>query len=85
MAFHPVAPALLAGVYFGVDYLLTIAVALLTRRPGLLIYGLAFPFLRFLDAVLFVQAFAKSFVVTSDGRWKSPARARQLAMAPKLQ
>jgi cellulose synthase/poly-beta-1,6-N-acetylglucosamine synthase-like glycosyltransferase len=85
MAFHPVAPALLAGVYFGADYLLTIAVALLTRRPGLLIYGLAFPFLRFLDAALFVQAFANSFVVTSDGRWKSPARAPQLTMAPKLQ
>ncbi len=84
MAFHPVAPLLLAGVYIGVDYLLTIVVALLTRRPGLLVYGLAFPFLRFLDAVLFAQAFANSFVVTSDGRWKSPARAPQLTMAPKL-
>lgn len=85
MAFHPVPPILLAGVYFGVDYLLTIVVALATRRPGLLAYGLAFPFLRFIDAVLFAQAFTNSFFVTSDGRWKSPARAPQSATAPKLQ
>jgi len=85
MAFHPVAPALLAGVYVGVDYLLTIIVVLLTGRPKLLVYGLAFPLVRFLDAVLFVQAIVSSFTVTSDGRWKSPARASQFAPAPKLQ
>jgi cellulose synthase/poly-beta-1,6-N-acetylglucosamine synthase-like glycosyltransferase len=85
MAFHPVAPNLLSGVFLGVDYLLTIVVALLTRRFRLLVYGLAFPLVRLLDAVLFVQAFTSSFIVTSDGRWKSPTRSRHHGMAPKLQ
>lgn len=85
MAFHPVPPTLLAGVYLAVDYTLTIVVAVLTQRFRLLIYGLAFPLLRLLDAVLFVRAFASSLIVTSDGRWSSPTRSRHHAMASKLQ
>jgi len=71
---QPVSPAEAFVAFFCVDYLLTLAVATIDRRPVLLIYGFCFPFLRLIDAVLFLSGFARSFSARSDGRWISPAR-----------
>lgn len=70
-------------VFVGVllaDYLLTVLVAVLQRRPVLLIYGLAFVSLRCLDAFIFIYTLALAFFVSSDGRWESPRR----LLAPTL-
>ena len=61
-----------------VDYALTVIVAIVERRPALLVYGPLFPALRILDAALFLSAFVKSFTVRSDGRWSSPDRRRSI-------
>jgi biofilm PGA synthesis N-glycosyltransferase PgaC len=57
------------------DYVLTIIVSLLDRKPILLIYGLGFVFLRWIDACLFLFTLPLTFFVKSDGKWVSPSRA----------
>ena len=58
------------------DYALTAAVAAYDRKPQLLIYGLGFFLLRYLDAILFLRSIPTTFTVRSDGRWESPRRYR---------
>ena len=58
------------------DYALTAAVAAYDRKPQLLIYGLGFFLLRYLDAILFLRSIPMTFTVRSDGRWESPRRYR---------
>jgi biofilm PGA synthesis N-glycosyltransferase PgaC len=74
MSAHLVSPSEVFVAFFCVDYLLTIIVAIVDRRVLLLFYGLTFPFLRIIDAALFLSALAKSFSARSDGRWISPTR-----------
>ncbi|RJR13362.1 glycosyltransferase family 2 protein [Candidatus Parcubacteria bacterium] len=56
------------------DYLITIAVAIIERKPILLLYGLAFYPIRYIEAVVFLSMLPMTFIRRSDGRWKSPAR-----------
>ncbi|WP_051370963.1 glycosyltransferase family 2 protein [Mesorhizobium loti] len=74
LAVHPVSPLGLLVLFLAVDYALTFIVAIIECRPSLLVYGLAFPFIRLLDAALFLRALVKSFSAKSDGRWISPER-----------
>jgi poly-beta-1,6-N-acetyl-D-glucosamine synthase len=67
----------LSAVLFGVvlpDYLLTCAVALIERRPRLLLLGVFFPFMRMVDATIALYAVPVAWLSRSSGRWKSPAR-----------
>jgi biofilm PGA synthesis N-glycosyltransferase PgaC len=67
----------LSAVLFGVavpDYALTVLVAILERRPRLLLVGLFFPLLRILDAFIGLTAIPAGWLVRSNGTWKSPAR-----------
>jgi biofilm PGA synthesis N-glycosyltransferase PgaC len=67
----------LSAVLFGVavpDYALTILVAILDRRPRLLLVGLFFPLLRILDAAIGLASIPAGWLVRSNGTWKSPAR-----------
>jgi cellulose synthase/poly-beta-1,6-N-acetylglucosamine synthase-like glycosyltransferase len=74
LAIRPVSPLVLLALFLAVDYALTLIVALIERRPSLMLYGIAFPAIRLLDAALFLRALVKSFTAKSDGRWVSPAR-----------
>ena len=65
-----------AASVFLLDYALTVLVAAYDRRPLLLVYGLAFYVLRYIDSVLFLLAIPKSITTRSDGRWASPRRYR---------
>lgn len=65
--------AVLLGVFLP-DYMLSVLAAILSRRPGYLVRGFVFPFLRVLDAVLCMQAMVDAFVRRTDGRWASPER-----------
>jgi hypothetical protein len=82
---EPVPAIYLLGVFVGVDYAVTLFVAILERKPSLLVYGLVFPLLRILEAALFLLAFGRSFVVRSDGRWRSPARHSPLPYASAVE
>jgi biofilm PGA synthesis N-glycosyltransferase PgaC len=74
LAVRAVSPLQLLALFLAVDYALTFIVAVIERRPILLVYGIAFPAIRLLDAALFLRALLKSFSATSDGRWISPER-----------
>lgn len=74
LAVRPVSPLELLALFLAVDYALTVIVVVIERRPILLVYGLAFPAIRLLDAALFLRALFKSFSAQSDGRWISPQR-----------
>ena len=69
-----VSPFELLMIFLSIDYALTAIVAVIERRAVLLIYGLAFPALRLVDAVLFIMAAIIAISAHSDGRWKSPTR-----------
>ncbi|MDO8649126.1 MAG: glycosyltransferase [Candidatus Peregrinibacteria bacterium] len=59
---------------FVMDYALTVIVAVFERKPLLLVYGLGFLVLRYIDVFLYVLTFPLAFIVKSTGQWKSPAR-----------
>lgn len=56
------------------DYLLTCATAAAFRRPRLLLYGLGFLALRFVDATAALRAIPMAWRIRSEGRWDSPTR-----------
>jgi cellulose synthase/poly-beta-1,6-N-acetylglucosamine synthase-like glycosyltransferase len=64
---------IIIGVFLA-DYVLTLLVSTLERKPLLLVYGLGFLVLRWIDAFLFLYTLPLAFVEESDGRWKSPTR-----------
>jgi len=64
----------IAIVVFAVDYLITVMVALSEKKPLMLIYGLGFIILRYLDAILMVVTLPMAFILKSEGSWKSPTR-----------
>jgi hypothetical protein len=67
----------LSAVLFGVvlpDYALTVLVAVLDRRPRLLLLGFFFPLLRIVDSMIGLTAIPAGWLVRSNGVWKSPAR-----------
>jgi cellulose synthase/poly-beta-1,6-N-acetylglucosamine synthase-like glycosyltransferase len=66
-------PDVLLGVFLA-DYLMTIVITLIERKPALLFYGLGFFLLRFLDALMFLLTIPLSFFTKSDGRWVHPER-----------
>jgi poly-beta-1,6-N-acetyl-D-glucosamine synthase len=75
----------LTAVAFGVlvpDYLLTCAVALVDRRPRLLLLGVFFPLLRIVDASIALYSVPAAWLSRSSGRWKSPARRAVSAPTP---
>lgn len=74
LAIRQVSPVDVFLVFIAVDFALTAVVAAIERRPSLFLYAPVFPFIRILDASLFMAAFMKSFSVKSDGRWISPER-----------
>ncbi len=77
----------LSAVLFGVvvpDYALTCLVAILDRRPRLLLLGVFFPLLRIVDAAIGLSAIPAGWLVRSNGTWKSPAR-RAVDAAPERQ
>jgi cellulose synthase/poly-beta-1,6-N-acetylglucosamine synthase-like glycosyltransferase len=57
-----------------IDYLLTCLTALAFRRPELLLYGLGFLAVRFVDATAVLWTIPQAWRAQSDGRWISPKR-----------
>jgi poly-beta-1,6-N-acetyl-D-glucosamine synthase len=73
VAAHVNLRSLLLGIVVP-DYAMTLVVAVIERRPRLVLCGLAFPFLRVLDAGVALYALPLAWLAKSNGRWKSPAR-----------
>ena len=56
------------------DYILTVLVVCLIRRPRYLLLGLGFPLMRMLDAALCLRMLPRAFFGRSSGVWVSPTR-----------
>lgn len=63
----------LIGV-FVMDYISTIIAAILEKKPSLLIYGLFFFILRYIDGLIYLGSPIVAFTTKSSGTWKSPKR-----------
>lgn len=61
------------GVFL-IDYLTTVLVTIIERKPMMLLYGVLFFLFRFIDAIMFLAMIPMSFIARSDGRWVSPKR-----------
>jgi len=61
-------------IYLILDYLITIIAAFATRHPSLLVYGLLFPFIKWIDSWLYLYTGVIAPFTKSDGRWTSPTR-----------
>ena len=59
---------------FVIDYVTTIAAAIIAKKPVILFYGLGFFFLRYLDALIAIGSPVVAFTAKSTGTWKSPER-----------
>lgn len=64
---------ILFGV-FAMDYLITVIVGIIERKPLLFLYGFAFIILRYIDALIYLISMPKAFLTRSKGVWISPAR-----------
>lgn len=62
------------GVFL-TDYTMTLVVSVVEKKPILMLYGLGFAVLRWIDAFLFLYTLPLALAVSSDGRWVSPKRA----------
>jgi len=56
------------------DYLLTLIVALKDKKYLLVLYGIGFNFLRFVDALIVFASIRQGFFGSSSGKWESPQR-----------
>jgi poly-beta-1,6-N-acetyl-D-glucosamine synthase len=67
----------LIRIFYGVvvpDLAMTAVVALVERRPRLLLAAVFFPFLRVLDSAIGLWAIPLAWLARSNGIWKSPTR-----------
>lgn len=76
LSFIPVPITLATVVVFmlTVDYLITVIIALIKRKPTMIIYGLGFFLLRYLDSIVFLWSLPMVFLIKSSGTWISPVR-----------
>jgi poly-beta-1,6-N-acetyl-D-glucosamine synthase len=68
--------AILLGVLLP-DYVMTVFTAVVSRKPSMLVFGLAFPGLRILDAFLCLRALGRAWIRSGrsgSGSWTSPDR-----------
>jgi hypothetical protein len=74
----------LIRIFYGVvlpDLAVTLVVAVLERRPRLLLAAVFFPVMRVLDSAIGLWAIPMAWLASSNGVWKSPARRRALRSA----
>jgi cellulose synthase/poly-beta-1,6-N-acetylglucosamine synthase-like glycosyltransferase len=65
------------------DYLLTCVVAVLERRPRLLLAGLLFMPIKVTDAAITLYSLPRAWLERSNGHWVSPTRRAMPAAPPK--
>lgn len=76
--------AILLGVLLP-DFLLTVFVAVVLRKPFYLLWGVLFPLMRIVDSVIFLTALVRAWFVHSTGRWTSPARRSETVVAAEVE
>lgn len=64
---------ILIGIFL-MDYVTTVIAAYLEKKPFLLLYGLFFFILRYIDALIYLGSPIIAFTTNYSGKWKSPKR-----------
>lgn len=59
---------------FLIDYLMTVLVGLLTRKPQFMFYGIYFFFIHYITALILISSVIPGFFSNSEGKWISPTR-----------
>lgn len=61
------------GVFL-IDYLFTVVIGLVNKKPQFLFYGIFFFFMHFVTSLILLSSIAPGFFKSSSGRWISPKR-----------
>jgi cellulose synthase/poly-beta-1,6-N-acetylglucosamine synthase-like glycosyltransferase len=59
---------------FAFEYVISVVIAIIDRKPLLIFYGLFFIPLRYIEAFVFLSTIPRAFFTNSNGMWKSPKR-----------
>lgn len=59
---------------FWIDYMITIVIGIMGRKPQFIFYGLFFFFMHYVTALILMSAIIPGFFKTSNGKWVSPKR-----------
>lgn len=61
---------------FFLDYMFTVIIGLVYKKPQFLIYGLGFFFMHYVTALILLFSLTPGFSSRSEGRWTSPTRSK---------
>jgi len=64
---------LLIGTFL-VDYVVTVVIGLINKKPQFIVYGLFFFFMHFVTSLILISSIIPGFFGSSSGRWVSPTR-----------
>ena len=59
---------------FLVDYITTVTIGLINKKPQFILYGLFFFFMHYVTSLILISSLVPGFFGKSDGRWTSPKR-----------
>lgn len=59
---------------FVIDYLFTVIIGLINKKPQFLFYGLFFFFMHYITSIILLSSIIPGFFRSSSGRWVSPTR-----------
>ena len=59
---------------FLIDYVITVIIGLVNRKPQFIFYGLFFFFMHYITSLILVSYLIPGFFASSEGRWISPKR-----------
>lgn len=59
---------------FLLDYISTVIIGLINKKPQFIFYGLFFFFMHYVTSLILISSFIPGFFGKSDGRWTSPKR-----------
>jgi poly-beta-1,6-N-acetyl-D-glucosamine synthase len=78
---HDVTPLWLPVLFVAAEMAFAAIVAIVLRKPSLILCAPFFPLLRFIDSFWTLATIIGAFTTKSDGRWQSPVRKAQGASA----
>ena len=70
----PISPFHLFFAVFVYDYLLSVVIGLVNKKPQLLFYGLFFFIMHYITSLILLTSVVPGFMTSSEGRWISPKR-----------
>ena len=56
------------------DYIMTVVIGLINKKPQFVFYGIFFFFMHYVTALILISSLIPGFLGSSKGRWSSPAR-----------